>query len=413
MSTTEPKPDPAPSPDAPRAAVRLLMVDDDVPWRTLCRRLLSRDPHRDWTVTAVASRDEALGVSGLADFDCLLVDYRLPDGTGTELVGDLRARLRTRLPPVVVISAGGGENAATHAVRAHATDYLAKRGLTPDALYRSLGNAVEKGELREAVRQRRAELQRMNGELERRAKQITSFYHTVSHEMKTPLHSAQEFVSLVRDGVVGEVNDDQRNLLAEALESCEQLRRQFDDMLDMTRLETGKLRLTFAPASIERAVERCVKMVAATAAERGIEVESEIEPGLGDATMDARRINQVLVNLANNAIKFTETGGRVLVRALRHRDGRRVRLRVSDTGRGIAKADRARIFDRLYQVDRAVDDPAASGLGLGLSISRDIVREHGAELGLSSRIGVGSTFGFDLPLAGSPVAKVPQENTLT
>ena len=409
MSTAEPR---FATPDRP---ARLLMVDDDVPWRTLCRRLLGRDPGRTWEVTTAASRAEALAVSGLADFDCLLIDYRLPDGTGTELVENLRARLGTRLPPVVVISAGGGEDAATHAVRAHATDYLAKRGLTPDALYRSLGNAVEKGELREAVRLRRAELRRANGELERRANQITSFYHTVSHEMKTPLHSAREFVSLVRDGVAGEVNDDQAALLDEALESCEQLRRQFDDMLDMTRLETGKLTLSFEPASIERAVERCLAMVAKTAAERGIAVSSEVEPGLGDAVMDASRINQVLVNLVNNALKFTEPGGRVTVRAGRRRDGRHVRLTVTDTGRGIAKADRARIFDRLYQVDRAVDDPAASGLGLGLSISRDIVREHGTELKLHSRVGIGSTFGFDLPLAGSPSteAKVPQENTLT
>ena len=408
--------------DTAHASARLLMVDDDVPWRTLCRRLLGRDPDRSWSVTTAASAAEALEVADPAEFDCLLIDYRLPDGTGTDLVERLRERLGARLPPVVVISAGGGEGAATCAVRAHATDYLAKRGLTPDALYRSLGNAVEKGELREAVRQRRLELGRVNGdlkranaELENRAKQITSFYHTVSHEMKTPLQSAQEFVALVRDGVAGEVNDEQRTLLEEALESCEQLRRQFDDMLDMTRLETGKLTLTFEPASVERAVDRCLAMVAGTAAERGIEVVRDVEPGLGDAVMDASRVNQVLVNLVNNALKFTEAGGRVEVSARRRPGGHRARLRVTDNGRGIAKADRALIFERLYQVDRAVDDPAASGLGLGLSISRDIVREHGSELKLASRVGVGSTFGFDLPLAGSPTheAKVPQENTLT
>ena len=398
-----------------RTPSRLLMVDDDAPWRTLARRLLARDPDRDWTVETAESRAETLEVPDLGAFDCLLIDYRLPDGTGTDLVEDLRGRLKVRLPPVVVISAGGGEDAATRAVRAHATDYLAKRGLTPDALYRSLGNAVEKGGLRRETRQRSVELRRANAQLERRAAEIQSFYHTVSHEMKTPLTAAREFVSLVRDGVAGDVTDDQRQLLDEALESCEQLRRQFDDMLDMTRLETGKLRLSFEPASIAKAVERCVAMVAGSAEERGIEVVSTVEPGLGDATMDAGRINQVLVNLANNALKFTEPGGRVTVTARRHRDGRRARLAVSDTGRGIAKADRTRIFDRLYQVDRAIDDPAANGLGLGLSISRDIVREHGADLKLASRVGVGSTFGFDLPLAGSPstTAKVPEENTLT
>ena len=396
MSTHEPDSENA------RVSTRLLMVDDDEPWRLLCRRLLARDPDRDWTVETAASRGEALETPELGDYDCLLVDYRLPDGTGTDLVEELRARLRSRLPPVVVISAGGGEDAAARAVRAHATDYLAKRGLTPDALFRSLGNAVEKGALRSETRRRSAELRRANEQLERRAVEIQTFYHTVSHEMKTPLTAAREFVALVRDGVAGDIGEEQRQLLDEALESCEQLRRQFDDMLDMTRLETGKLQLRFAPDSIEKAVERCLAMIAGNAAERGIEVCSTVEPGLGDATMDAGRINQVLVNLVNNALKFTEPGGRVGVAARRHRDGRRARLTVSDTGRGIAKHDRTRIFERLYQVDRAVDDPAASGLGLGLSISRDIVREHGSDLKLASRVGVGSTFGFDLPLAGIP-----------
>ena len=398
-----------PTSEKARAPVRLLMVDDDVPWRTLCRRLLSRDPNRAWEVTAVASRAEALAVPRLGEFGCLLVDYRLPDGTGTELVEDLRSSLGARLPPVVVISAGGGEDAAAHAVRTQATDYLAKRALTPDALYRSLGNAVEKGELRADARQRRSELRRVNGELERRAVEIQTFYHTVSHEMKTPLTAAREFVALVRDGVAGELVDDQRQLLDHALESCDQITRQFDDLIDLTRLETGKLRLTFEPASIERTVDRCLAMVNGAATERDIEVVREVEPGLGEVTMDAGRIGQVLVNLLGNAIKFTEPGGRVVLSAKRHRDGRRVRLRVADTGRGVAKADRARIFDRLYQVDRAVDDPAASGLGLGLSISREIVRSHGEELRLHSRVGIGSTFGFDLPLVGSPAttAKVP------
>ncbi len=403
-----------------RQPARLLMVDDDVPWRTLARRLLARDPHLEWTVTAVASAAEALATPDLRRFDCLLIDYRLPDGTGTELVERLRDKLRTRLPPVVVISAGGGEDAAMHAVRAHATDYLAKRALTPDALYRSLGNAVEKGELRATVRSRRDELRRANGELERRAVEIQRFYHTVSHEMKTPLTAAREFVAIVRDGLAGDLNAEQTSLLEHALESCDQITRQFDDLIDLTRLETGKLRLDFAPARIDRTVERCLAMVASAAAARDIELVCELEPELPAVTMDAGRIGQVLVNLVGNAIKFTDPGGRVVLSARAHRDGKRLRLRVLDTGRGIAKADRARIFERLYQVDRAVDDPAASGLGLGLSISREIVRGHGHELRLYSRVGLGSTFGFDLPVATTPTAprsgasspaKVPQENT--
>lgn len=407
--------------DTTRQPARLLMVDDDVPWRTLARRLLARDPHHEWSVTTVASGAEALAVEALGSFDCLLVDYRLPDGTGTELVGRLRARLKTRLPPVVVISAVGGEDAAMHAVRADATDYLAKRALTPDALYRSLGNAVEKGGLRDAVRQRRTELRRANSELERRAVEIQRFYHTVSHEMKTPLTAAREFVALVRDGLAGEITAEQAGLLDHALESCDQITRQFDDLIDLTRLETGKLRLSFEPACIERTIDRCLAMVASAAAARDIELVRDVAPSLPRVVMDDGRIGQVLVNLVGNAIKFTDPGGRVVLSARLHRDARRVCLRVLDTGRGIAKPDRARIFERLYQVDRAKDDPAASGLGLGLSIAREIVCSHGHDLRLYSRVGVGSTFGFDLPVAPDasppvvstalPPAKVPQENT--
>ena len=390
-----------PEPEA--GVARLLIVDDDLTYLALCRRYLNRDADYTYDIVTASGAAEALAACAEAPFDCLLIDYGLPDRTGTDLIGTLRKRLGNALPPVVVISADVTADAAIEAVRHHASDFLTKREVSATALRRSLGNAVEKGRLQRAVTARRRELQTANRELERRAVEIQRFYHTVSHEMKTPLTAAREFVAIVRDGLAGEVSNDQAELLGHALECCDQITTQFNDLIDLTRLETGKMRLERSPTAFADVVERSIAMCESAARAKSLVVEHDVEADLPDLDIDGGRIVQVLSNLLGNAIKFTPGGGRVRLEARRvraaDRDADAVEVRVVDSGCGISESDCRKIFDRLYQVRIAADNPESSGLGLGLSISREIVRGHGSELVVDSRVGAGSTFSFTLPIA--------------
>ena len=386
-------------PETDTDAARPLLVDDDLAYRALCERHLVRDPDYTYRIVTAAGAGEALAACAATPFDCLLVDYGLPDSTGTDLIGALRERLGEAFPPVVVITADASAAAAIEAVRHRAADFLTKREVSAASLRRSVRNAVEKGRLKRAVAERRRELQRANAELERRAVEIQRFYHTVSHEMKTPLTAAREFVAIVRDGLVGDVSARQGELLGNALECCDQITTQFNDLIDLTRLETGKMRLERAPCDFAAVAGRALAMCESAARSKRLRVERCVAADLPPADADAGRIVQVLSNLLGNAIKFTPKGGRVRLEATLAADGAALAVRVVDSGCGISAGDLAKVFDRLYQVRVAADDAEASGLGLGLSIAREIVRGHGGELAVDSALGLGSTFSFTLPLA--------------
>jgi len=304
--------------------------------------------------------------------------------------------------PVIFVSGGIGEETAIDGLKAGATDYVLK-----DHLNR-LAPAVKRAlkERAERVRRKRAEarmvrfqnrLVEANRDLTRRNQEIQSFYHTLSHELKTPLTAAREFVSIVLDGLAGPLEPKQRQYLTTALGSCEQLRLCIDDLLDATRLETGKLALDFKLASIEGLVSEAIKVIERKAEAKGIRLELEIEPNLAPVALNEHRITQVLTNLLNNAIKYTPARGVIRVEVKESRvQPDMVEISLTDTGCGIAKEEQQRIFDRLYQV-RHGDAATEQGIGLGLYLCRELARLHGGTIRVDSAPGEGSTFTVTLP----------------
>jgi len=239
--------------------------------------------------------------------------------------------------------------------------------------------------------------------LSQRNEEIQNFYHTLSHELKTPMTSAREFISLVMDGLAGPVNEKQLEYLGYARESCDQLTVCVNDLMDTTRLETGKLAVYLLKGSLEAVAHRVVEGFRSVAHAKKLNLQLEVQPGLPDITFDDARISQVLGNLLNNAAKFTPEGGAIRV-AVTVAPGHPefLQVAVSDTGRGISQAAQARIFDRLYQV-KAGDATTEKGIGLGLYICRELMLLQGGEISVESEPGQGSTFKFTLPL--KPLAK--------
>lgn len=260
-----------------------------------------------------------------------------------------------------------------------------------------LRDITERKLAEDRVRRIQVELEQTNQDLLRKNQEIQNFYHTLSHELKTPLTSAREFISIVMDGLAGPLNETQLEYLGIAKESCNQLRFCINDLLDASRLETGKLSIELKPTSLTPLVQRVVTVMTPFAAEKTIALNQEVQPDLPQVPLDETRMRQIITNLLNNAIKFTPVGGKILVKAgdAPGRPGL-LQISVSDTGCGIPKEEQDRIFDRLYQI-KAGDAATEQGIGLGLYLCRELVQLHGGTIWVESEPGKGSTFAFIVP----------------
>ncbi len=216
---------------------------------------------------------------------------------------------------------------------------------------------------------------------------------TVAHEFRTPLTSLRMAVHLCAEEVVGPLTVKQADLMQAAREDLDRLQGIVDDLLDLSRIQSGRMELRLAPVEVAALLAEAEGALRGAAEAAGVELLARVaEPGLAVAA-DRERAAIVLANLVSNGIRHTSAGGRVTAEAARL--GERVRFEVADTGEGIAPEHQARIFEKFYRV------PGARGgsVGLGLWISREIVEAHGGEMGVSSAPGQGSRFWFTLPAA--------------
>src|ERR1041385_1726454 len=326
----------------------------------------------------------------------ILLDLQMPGMDGFEVMEGLKAIETNGYLPILVQTAQPAHR--LRALKSGAKDFVSKPFDLSEVLIR-VNNMLEvrllhlESELR--MEQRRFQFQ-VGGDLNT---EIRNFYHTLSHELKTPLTSAREFVSIVMDGLAGPLNETQLEYLGIAKESCDQLRLYISDLLDVTRLETGKMSIEFQDVPLAALVERVVKTLAPAAAGKGVGLSCHCQPGLPDVPIDKQRILQVLTNLTANAIKFTPAGGSIrLSLGEPPADPECLRVEFRDTGRGIPKDELDVIFDRLYQPshnDQSVE--SRNGLGLGLYICRELVGLHGGRIWVESELGKGCTFSFVIP----------------
>jgi two-component system, OmpR family, sensor histidine kinase VicK len=319
----------------------------------------------------------------------------------------LSPALRTRYSEAMAMYPQKSECLGTRrevtAVRAGGLQFPAELAIVPLQLGEHhvfvtyLRDITERKQTEARMRRIQAKLRQINFDLKRRNREIQNFYHTLSHELKTPLTSAREFICIVKDGLGGPLNQTQLDYLEMARQSCDQLTACINDLLDATRLETGKLILDLKPASFGDLVQKVAAALGPQATGKKIRLAHEIQPDLPSVHLDEHRITQVLSNLVNNAIKYTPVGGRILLKVTE--DAQRpelLRISVSDTGCGIPKNEQERIFDRLYQV-KSGDAATEQGVGLGLYLCRELVELHGGSIGVESNPGKGSTFSFVIP----------------
>jgi signal transduction histidine kinase len=217
---------------------------------------------------------------------------------------------------------------------------------------------------------------------------------TVSHQLKTPLTSIRMAVHLLLDEKVGPLTPKQTELLAAARDDSDRLFRMVEDLLDLGRIQSGRVQMECSPARPEALIDEAVAKYAAAAHDAGIMLETDAPRDLPGVQADTTRLQYVFANLLSNALQYTAPGGRVTLRARADEDA--VRFEVSDTGRGIPAEYLERVFEQFFRVPGDVREP---GAGLGLAIVKEIIEAHGGTVNAQSRAGEGSTFSFTLPRA--------------
>ncbi|MFZ0035676.1 MAG: PAS domain S-box protein [Sedimentisphaerales bacterium] len=243
-------------------------------------------------------------------------------------------------------------------------------------------------------------------EAERKLKEAielkSQFISTVSHELRTPLASMKEGIAIILDGVAGAINDDQKNFLNIAQRNVDRLALLINDVLDFQKLEAGKMKMNIQENNINEVVEEVQKTMLPSAKKKGLDILLELDGNPPKAKFDRDKITQVLTNLVNNSIKFTEKG-QVTV-GVQQRDEELV-IRVKDTGMGIPKDELTKIFDRFYRVQRP--GKQIQGTGLGLPIVEKIVAMHGGRIEVESEVDKSTTFTIFLPLAAKSMPEFP------
>jgi two-component system phosphate regulon sensor histidine kinase PhoR len=221
------------------------------------------------------------------------------------------------------------------------------------------------------------------------------FISNLSHELRTPLASLKALVETIRDSALDDPEAATR-FLDRAEFEVDALTQMVQELLELSRIESGKVPLRLAPTLLRELVEPAVERLQRQAERKGLALSVDIREEIGPVLADGPRIGQVVGNLLHNAIKFTPEGGRVEIWAETEAGGESAVVHVRDTGVGIPAADLSRVFERFYKADRA---RSGEGTGLGLAIARHLVQAHGGRLWAESREGEGSTFSFALPLA--------------
>ncbi|HEY3276027.1 MAG TPA: MASE1 domain-containing protein [Syntrophorhabdaceae bacterium] len=221
----------------------------------------------------------------------------------------------------------------------------------------------------------------------------SAFLATMSHELRTPLNSIIGFTGILLQGLVGPLNEEQRKQLGMVRSSANHLLSLINDVLDISKIEAGQLQVAMEPFDLTGSIEKVAGSVRPLAEKKGIELRVSVSPDAGVIISDRRRVEQILLNLLNNAVKFTETG-HVAVSCRRNPDG--VSISVEDTGIGVKEEDRENIFKPFLQIDTGLTRKY-EGTGLGLSICVRLVSLLNGSLTVDSTVGKGSTFTFSLP----------------
>lgn len=369
-------------------AVKILVCDDDANLRESIRDNLELEGYE---VVEAGAGAEAVKAVQENFFEVILMDYNLPDMTGIDVIHKIR-KVNTE-SQILMLTAHASLDTALKAIQETVNDFLVKP-VDFEQLKRSIAKSTDRLELQKENKRLVDDLRKANEQMLYLSNMKSKFLSMASHDLSNVLMTLQVSFEMLMSTI--SPDDEQKKRMGYITNGLVQLARLIEDLVDWASIEQGKFRLEKQSYPPEQIVEDSVGAILARISQRGINVKTEVAKGLKPIAVDKRRLSQVLGNLLENAMRHTQKGGTLTVKAALEKDDT-LKFCVQDTGEGIEPQELKKIFDSFYQ-------PAGSGqhgrLGLGLSISREIIHSHGGEIWVESEgKGKGSSFLFTIPPA--------------
>ncbi len=330
------------------------------------------------------------------NFDVILLSYNLPGLNGLEMLNDLQYKELSG--PVIMTADARDKEFAPQAMREGAYDYVVREkgfeeGL-PVIIYNALTafhTAKEKERLQKEIAAKKVELEAANRKLQQLDKIKSDFVANVAHEFRTPLTVIKGNIDLVNKGGLGSVAPSQKEMLDGAINIVNRLARLVNDLLDISKIESGKMELKKEPVDINKIIEENLVIFDKIIKDKKQIIQKALAIDLPKISVDKDKATQVFVNLLSNAMKYTPESGTITIKTINLET--EIMVEISDTGEGVAHDNLDKIFDKFTRVTAEKKE----GTGLGLPIAKDIVSLHKGRIWVKSELGKGSQFYFTLP----------------
>ncbi|MFH1854183.1 MAG: hybrid sensor histidine kinase/response regulator [Candidatus Omnitrophota bacterium] len=379
----------------PREKLRVLLVEDNPTDALIVQKKLQRDNSFDYEIAHVVSGEEGIATLGKEAYDIALLDYNLPKKSGLETLREIMKKdIKT---PVVMITGQGDESVAAQLMKEGAFDYLPKREGYEDSVPLMIRKTIaeyrarlQREQFQKEIALKKDELEKTNQKLMELDRMKSDFVANVVHELRTPLTIIKGNVDNIIEGYVGDVGPKQKEVLNDIFRIVERLARLVNNLLDLSKIESGKMELNKEDLDIVEVSNEALKGFEKLVNDKKIGIKKEFSRPKIVINADKDKLTQVFVNLVGNALKFTDKGG-IVVKIIELQD--EVQIEIQDTGPGMTKDETEKIFDKFVRVVAEKKE----GTGLGLPIAKDIITLHKGRIRVESMPGKGSNFIFNLP----------------
>lgn len=378
---------------------KILVIDDERDIRDFLFKALTRIA--GFQVDLAENGEKALKKIEKERFDLVMTDLKMPSMDGLQLITEIS---RSKPEILTVLMTGHGSiDSAIEAMKNGASDYLTKP-LNLDETILRLKKVLEEKQRFVRLKDYADQLEKANQELKNIDAMKSEFVSVASHELRTPLAAIKNSIQLILSGKTGEINENQTKFLSMAERNINRLTNILNNLLNLSKIESGKVELKFEDVALKSLIELTASSLRPQADGKSIAIEVEVPEDLPAAFADKDKIEQVLVNLIGNAIKFTPERGKIIVLAKTFSEEReggivnKISVSVRDTGIGIPAEHLNSVFEKFHQVEDSLHR-STGGTGLGLAITKGLVEAHQGKIWVESEVEKGSTFTFTLPVS--------------
>jgi signal transduction histidine kinase len=389
--------------------LNILVIDDDLIDIEIIRRYLEDIHDLDVDIIPLTDTKKIHVKLAKTRIDLVLLDYLLAGETGLDVLQRIRQHSSC---PVIMFTAHGDERIAVEIMRAGADDYLVKADLSPDLLGKSIRNTLhranliaEKKRMETALRDSLQELTAAKEMAEKANRAKSEFLLTMSHELRTPLTSILGFSELFCNREMGNLSKREIAGMEKILRNTRHLLKLINEILDFSKIESGHMEILIEAVDLKKVIKEALEITAALKKNKDIKIITKLPKVVPQIRTDEFKLKQVLINILENAVKFTEKGNITISLRVPQTMDKMLRINIADTGIGIPKNKLDLIFTKFQQAENGLTRQY-SGTGMGLSISRSIMEILGGTIEVKSRRNKGSTFTIGLPYKPVQAKKV-------